>query len=645
MSAGKKPAVQRMAVDHPDAKSADLVKDNLEQLKALFPDAFTEGKIDFEVLKQLLGGSVEEREERFGLNWHGKREARQLALTPSAGTLRPAPEESADWDTTTNLMIEGDNLEVLKLLQKSYSGRVKCIFIDPPYNTGGDFVYPDKFSDSIRNYLELTGRVEGKTRVSSNTEASGRFHTDWLNMIYPRLMLARNLLSEDGVLFATIDDSECSHLRLVLDAVFGSENFVASLVWKKKSAPDARDTIGSVHDWVLCYVKDAAFVKQSIGKLPLSDSRVSAYTNPDGDQRGPWASVDMTGMTGRATKDQYFEVTLPSGRVITPPPGRSWGLAERTFLELRADNRIWFGKDGDNVPRIKRFLSESDGQAIPSLWDSAEVGSNDEATAELTELMGEPGVFDTPKPRRLIERIVQVGTVAEGANIVLDFFAGSGTTAHAVMSRNAADGGSRRYIMVQLPEPLDPEKKSQEVAAKYADARGKPLNIAELTKERIRRASKQLRDENSLFAGDFGFRVFKLDHSNIQAWQPAPNDIEQTLFDHQEHLKADRTEQDLLYELLLKRGLDLCVPIEIKTIAGKQVHSIGGGVLIACLVTSIEMSDAEALAEGIVQWHRELKPAGDTVCVFRDSAFADDVVKTNLAAILNQHGIEQVRSL
>ena len=365
--------MKKLTALDPETKSPDLVAENIEQLKALFPEAVTEGKIDFDVLRQLLGGTVDEREEKYGLNWHGKRRARQIALTPSTGTLRPCPEDSVDWDTTQNLMIEGDNLEVLKLLQKSYAGKVKLIYIDPPYNTGSDFVYPDDFQDNIKNYLMRSGQMESDGRKNtSNTEASGHFHTDWLTMIYPRLKLARNLLREDGVIFVTIDDHEASNLKVVLDDVFGTENFVASIAWKKRSSPDARDTIGSVHDWILCYVKSAERIKVAIGKMPLSQERVDAYANPDNDPRGDWASVDMTGMTGRATKDQFFTVTLPSGRTIGPPEGRSWGLAERTFHELRADNRIWFGKGGDNVPRIKKFLSESDGQVVPSFWDMAE---------------------------------------------------------------------------------------------------------------------------------------------------------------------------------------------------------------------------------------------------------------------------------
>jgi adenine-specific DNA-methyltransferase len=642
--------MQKLTAQDTETQSADLKAENIAQLKALFPELLTQSAngvaINVDVLKQLVGdATVTDAEEKYGLNWHGKRRARQIALTPSTGTLRPCPDESMDWDTTQNLMIEGDNLEVLKLMQKSYAGKVKLIYIDPPYNTGKDFVYPDNFQDNIKNYLELTGQVAGGRKISSNTEASGRFHTDWLNMMYPRMKLARSLLRDDGVIFITIDDSEASNLRIILDDIFGSENFAASICWKKRSSPDARDTIGSIHDWILCYVKNTEQIKSAIGKMPLSESRVEAYSNPDNDPRGEWASVDMTGMTGRATKEQFFSVTLPSGRVLGPPEGRSWGLAEKTFDELRADNRIWFGKGGDNVPRIKKFLSESDGQVVPSFWDMADVGSNDEAKKDANELMGQPDVFDTPKPLRLINRMIGIGTKKDVADITMDFFAGSGTTGHAVMEQNAANNGNRRFVIVQLPEPLDLDKKEQKVAASFCDLIGKPRTIAELTKERLRRAGTKVKSDNPMFAGDTGFRVFKLDTSNIRAWNPDRDNLEKTLLDHEEHILPGRTEADIVYELLLKLGLDLCVPIESRTIASKTAGAIGGGVLLACLAERITTKDVEALAQGIVAWRKELAPVGDTTCVFRDSAFENDIAKSNLAAILEQHGIANVRSL
>lgn len=315
--------MHKLTANDPATLSADIVADNLSQLQSLFPEAFSEGKVQFNVLKQLLGEAIDESDEKYGLNWHGKRRARQIALTPSSGTLMPCVEASYKWGNTDNLYIEGDNLEVLKLIQKIYSGKVKLIYIDPPYNTGKDFVYKDDYRNGVRNYLELTGQTESGRRISTNTETSGRFHSDWLAMMYPRMKIARNLLTQDGVIFITLDDTEISNMRLIMDELFGTECFVGSIAWKKRSSPDARDTLGSVHDWILVYVKNVDYIKSSIGKMPLSQERIDSYSNPDNDPRGPWASVDMTGMTGRATSEQYFEVISPTGKSFKPPEGRA----------------------------------------------------------------------------------------------------------------------------------------------------------------------------------------------------------------------------------------------------------------------------------------------------------------------------------
>lgn len=635
--------MQKIEANDPEANSADIVAGNIDTLKALFPEAFTEGKVDFEVLKQLLGGAVEEREEKYGLNWHGKRRARQLALTPSTGTLRPCKDESVDWDTTQNLMIEGDNLEVLKLLQKSYAGKVKLIYIDPPYNTGKDFVYPDNFQDSIKNYLELTGQVEGGRKISSNTEASGRFHTDWLNMMLPRLKLAHALLNPAGLMFISIGDGEVANLRLLCDELFGVENFVATLVWEKKYGPksDAKKFSES-HDFIVVYARSTELAQ--IFRLAKSEKQTDRYSNPDNDPRGPWKPGDM--LRNEPRDYAIFPIRLPSGREVMPPPSTSWRYTSQRVTELIADNRIWFGKEGDSRPAYKRFLSEViDTIPAETIWKHTDAGHNDGAKKEIRALFNEHAPFDTPKPTKLIDRVLSVGTELGSDEIILDFFAGSGTTGHAVMAQNAADGGKRRYILVQLPEPLDPENKDQKTAADFCDQLDKPRTIAELTKERLRRAAAKVKADNPMFAGNTGFRVFKLDHSNIRAWNPNPADLEQTLFAHQDHLIEGRTESDVLYELLLKLGLDLCVPIEQRTINGKDVHSVGGGVLMACLSSLISRDDVEPIAQGIIAWHKELASAGDTTCVFRDSAFADDVAKTNLAAILEQHGIQNVRSL
>ena len=657
----------------PEAQSADLKAENIATLKALFPELLSErivnGKpetaINVDVLKQLVGDTTaSDAEEKYGLNWHGKRRARQIALTPSTGTLRPCPEESVDWDTTQNLMIEGDNLEVLKLLQKSYAGKVKLIYIDPPYNTGKDFVYPDNFQDNIKNYLELTGQVENGRKVSSNTEASGRFHTDWLNMMYPRIKLARNLLKDDGVVFISCDDNEVQNLRALMDDVFGGENFVASIIWQKVYSPkNSARHFSEDHDYIVVYARDAETWTPRL--LPRTEEMEARYANPDNDPRGPWKPGDLSARNYYG--DGTYAITCPSGRVIDgPPPGNYWRVSQTKFGEMDRDGRIWWGHDGSNVPAIKRFLSEVKAGRVPqTLWTYQEVGHTQEAKKELISLVDFPNsdvVFDTPKPTRLIRRILQLTTAPGEASepdgfagardmsteyvvaararrlqqplpdLVLDFFAGTGSTMDAVFRQNAEDHGNRRCILVQLPEQLD-------------GTGGSLKTIADITKERLRRSAAKIKGDAPLIAGDTGFRVFKLDTSNIHAWSPNRDDLEGSLFANIEHVQAGRSDADLLYELLLKLGLDLCVPIEARQIAGKTVHSIGGGVLMACLEPRIAVTEAEALALGMAAWRKEQAPAGETTAVFRDSAFENDVAKSNLAAILQQHGVAQVRSL
>jgi adenine-specific DNA-methyltransferase len=633
--------MKKLTAEDAETRSPDVVAENVEQLKTIFPEAFTEEKVDFDVLKQLLGGAVEEREEKYGLNWHGKRRARQLALTPSTGTLRPCPEESVDWDTTKNLMIEGDNLEVLKLLQKSYSGKVKLIYIDPPYNTGKDFVYPDDFRDNIKNYLELTGQTDGEGRkISSNTEASGRFHTDWLNMMYPRLKLARTLLQDDGVILASIDDNEVDNLRRLFDDVFGEENFLGCVIWQKKYAP-ANDTIdfSATHDYILAYAKVRPVgpngqYEAILAREGRSDKTNAPYKNPDNDPRGPWRADNYKcNKNADQRPNLYYPILQPNtGEEILPQRTSVWRYNRAKHEQNCKEGRVYWGVDGKNqVPAYKRFLSEVQGIVAQTIWLWNEVGHNDEAKKEVQNLFPDcPDIFQTPKPTRLIKKMLSLGTSSETEDIVLDFFAGSGTTGHAVLDQNASDEGSRKVILVQLPEPT--ERKDYPT-------------IAEITKERLRRAGKKVQDENPMFAGDLGFRVFKLASSNIRAWDPNRDDLPTTLHDSIEHLKTDRTEQDILFELLLKLGLDLTIPIEQKSIAGKAVHNIGAGTLLVCLAEQIAAAEVEPLALGIAAWHKELAPAGETTVVFRDSAFADDVAKTNLTAILQQHGLENVRSL
>ncbi len=639
--------MEKITANSPEAQSADLIAANIARLKALFPELVSEDKngaaINVDVLKALVGdATVSDADEKYGLNWYGKRAARQLALTPSTGTLRPCPEESVDWDSTQNLMIEGDNLEVLKLLQKSYAGKVKLIYIDPPYNTGKDFVYPDNYQDNIKNYLELTGQIEGGQKISSNTESNGRFHTDWLNMMYPRLKLAHLLLKDEGVIFVSIDDSELGNLLEFMNELFGEENFQANISWQKRYTR-SNNTVDftTVIEHLVVYSKKDNFKVNLLERTKEADAR---YTNPDNDIRGPWKGASMLGpVTPQQRPALCYPIINPNTGQETLPTKNAWRRSKDEFDRLAKENRLYWGIDGKQpIPSIKMFLSEAREITPVNFWDYSYAGNTDDGTRDLSKLVEEK-IFDNPKPVQLIQRVLEHATKKD--SIVLDFFAGSGTTGHAVMAQNAVDSGSRRYILVQLPELLDPENKDQKTAAEFCDKLGKPRTIAEITKERLRRAGDKLKAENPDWQGDTGFRVFKLDTSNIRAWNPQPENLQDALLDYQNNLRAGRSETDVLYELLLKLGLDLCVPIETRDIANLTVYAVGGGVLLACLAETISREQAEPLALGIAAWHKGLAPAGDSTCVFRDNAFADDVAKTNLSAILEQYGIANVRSL
>jgi len=656
----------------PESQSPDLVADNIAKLKELFPELLTEGKngasVNLDVLKQLVGDqTVTDTEERYGLNWHGKRLARQLALTPSTGTLRPCPEDSVDWDTTQNLMIEGDNLEVLKLLQKSYAGKVKLIYIDPPYNTGKDFVYPDNFVDNIKNYLELTGQTgEGGNKLSSNAETSGRFHTDWLNMMYPRLKLARNLLREDGVIFISIDSSEATNLRSQMDDIYGAENFIGLLptVMNLKGNNDAF-AFSDTHEFTVVYAKQRSSCQ--VYELPVSDDDLDDW---QADERGLYKRADTLRRTGQdASRERrpkgWFPVFISLDGIVyvtddnkplsnqdeiiwpTNEAGEelSWTWGKQKIKDEYYNLLVVQGRSGTNIYKKQRpGLGGIPSSKPKSLLYKPEYSSSN-GTAEIADLFGSK-VFDSPpKPRPLIRDLLQIG--GHNDSLVLDFFAGTGTTGHSIMGLNAADRGKRRYILVQLPQMLDATVKEHKISALFCDQIGKPPTIAELTKERLRRAGQKIKEENPMFSGDTGFRVFKLDSTNIREWDPNRDKLAETLEASVDHLKTDRTEQDILFELLLKLGLDLCVPMETREIAGKQVHSIGSGTLMVCLDKAIQRKDAEPLALGIAAWHKDLAPAGESQCVFRDSGFADDAAKTNLTKILEQHGFasKNIRSI
>lgn len=623
--------------------SLDGVQRNIELIGKLFPNAITEVKrngkvehaIDFDVLRQELSDSiVEGREERYQFTWPDKKKAMLAANAPITATLRPVVADSVGKDGTPggfdseNLYIEGDNLEVLKLLQETYLGKVKMIYIDPPYNTGNDFVYEDDFAQSTEDYMENSGQYDEEgNRMVTNTESNGRFHTDWLNMIYPRLKLAKDLLAEDGAIFISIDDNEVDNLRKAADEIFGAGNFYAEIVWQKRTSPDARFNLGAAHDYILVYAKNWDVLRYALNKEPLSAERSSQYKNPDNDPRGVWASVDITGQTGHATGSQFYEITTPSGIKMLPPAGRCWALSKSTFLSLVDDNRIWFGEEGNSRPRQKRFLSETEGGNAWTWWSNSEVGHNQEGAKDIKELLGTGDIFTNPKPVRLVERILSLATKKE--DIVLDFFSGSATTAHAVMKLNAGDGGHRKFIMVQLPEKTD--EKSEAYKAGYK-------NICEIGKERIRRAGRKIKEDAGLTTPadlDIGFRCLRLDESNMKPVYYTPEEIsQQDLFSLVDNVKPDRTPEDLLFQVMLDLGVLLSSPIEVKEIAGKKVFNVADGFLLACFDHDVTEETVKAIAQ--------MKPY---YAVFRDSSMANDSVATNFDQIFETYSPETVRKV
>ena len=676
----QKPSIK--PVELKDGASADIVHENVQQLKELFPEAFTENGVNFDVLRQLLGDwkVLDEGEEKYGLNWHGKKQARKNALDPSLSTLLPCPEESADWNTTQNLFIEGDNLEVLKLLRKSYANEVKMIYIDPPYNTGKEFVYPDRFQDNLDTYLKYTGQIDDEgMKFSSNTESSGRKHTNWLNMMYPRLKLARALLKNDGAIFVSCDENEHKRLGALMDEIFGQENFVADMVWAAGRKNDSR-LVSISHEYIVCYAKDAQNLSekkiewrqrkkgldeiyaqyQKLKKIHGTDYPTMTAEMGDWykklkdnhpsknhrhykhiDERGIYFPDNISWPGGGGPK---YEVLHPVTGKPVKIPSRGWMTSDpEKMSELIKDNRVHFGANEDAVPCIKSYLKDREYSTPYSVFYQ----DGRAATKRLRSLMG-CDCFDFPKDETVLRELIEMLT--DNDDIVMDFFAGSATAGHAVMEQNAADNSKRIFVLVQLPEPLDIAKKEQEDAANFCEKLSVPHNIAELAKERLRRAAKKIKSESPDYKGDLGFKVFKLASSNIKVWNPDSGDLENSLLEHEKHLIEGRSEQDVLYELLLKRGVNLTAPIEMRIIAGKNVHSIGYGKIITCLDDSIGTDDVETLAAGIVDWRKELMNTLEVVTLethvfFKDSAFSDDVAKTNMAAILNQNGINHVRSL
>jgi adenine-specific DNA-methyltransferase len=606
-----------------DGKTSDIAEENVKKLKQIFPDVFTEEKIDFEKLQQVLGNYVEDSKARYNLTWNGKGRALRLSQTPSLGTLRPCKEESKDWDTTQNLYIEGDNLEVLKLLQKSYHGKVKMIYIDPPYNTGKDFVYPDNFHDSLENYRKITGQVDNEgNRISTNTETSGRYHTDWLNMMYPRLRLARNLLTDDGIIFISINDNEVHNLRKICDELLGEDNFVCEFIWKSKLGKvGTTSTISITHEYIICYSKHFS---------ELSFKMIETANEGRKENLRQWGQADR-----REDRPSMWYPIIIDGIEVYPikedgAEGR-WRVGQETAKELLENGLLSLSrKDGKyNIHRI----FESGVSITPYdtlLLDN--IGTTAKGATILSSL-GMSKTFDYSKPVELLRFFVELCTKDD--DFILDFFSGSATTAHAVMQLNAEEGGNRKFIMVQLPERID--EKSEAFKAGYK-------NICEIGKERIRRAGEKIKEENkdkeNIENLDIGFKVLKLDTSNIRKWQPDYDNLELSLLDYTDNYVEGRSELDVVYEIMLKYGLDISYPVDEFIIADKKIYSIGFGMLIICLDNEITTD----VAKGILEKVKELAPESTRV-IFKDNGFKTDSNKTNIKEILKCGGIEEFITL
>lgn len=617
-------------------QSSNGVEDNITKIAQLFPDCVTEtvdersGQpkhlIDFEKLKQNLSDNVmSERAERYQFTWPDKSKAILLANSPINATLRPCREDSVDFDNTQNLYIEGDNLDVLKCLKETYLHKVKMIYIDPPYNTGNDFVYEDDFAQSSEEYLANSGQFDEQgNRMFTNAESNGRFHTDWLNMIYPRLKVARDLLTDDGVIFISIDDNEVENLRKVCDEVFGEQNFIATLIWERAFAPknDAK-FISSSHDYIVMCAKRIENFK--IGRLERTQEANARYSNPDNDPRGVWTSGDMLVKTYNKSCD--YPITTPSGKIVNPVPGRCWRFSEESFLEKVKDNRIWFGPEGNGVPRVKRFLSELkfEGMAPTSILFHKEVGHSQEGSKEVTALFGDKGVFDGPKPVRLLKRLLTLANLDDNS-IILDFFSGSASTAHAVMKMNVEKDKHCSFVMVQLPEHISEKKKEQGYET-----------VCEIGKERIRRAGKKIKEESPLTTQDLdtGFRVLKLDSTNMQNIYYSPKDISQAdLFSQVDNVKPDRTGEDLLFQVMLELGATLDSKIETTTVAGKTIYNVAEGYLVACFDPDV--------TDDVVKSIAQMQPA---YAVLRDTSMKDDSTATNFEQIFKTYSPDTVTKI
>jgi len=607
--------------------SPDLSQDNIANIRALFPDCVTEAAdelgnvrlaVDFDQLRQVLSDHiVEGAQERYRLDWPGKREALLTANAPIAKTLRPAREESVDFDTTKNLFIEGDNLDALKLLQESYLGKVKLIYIDPPYNTGRDFIYDDDFSESYDDFLKKSNQVNSEGgRLVANSEGNGRFHSDWLSMLDARLRLARRLMSDDGVIFISIDDGEVSNLRKICDEIFGEEQFAAQIIWKKRNTPPNDRVIGAQHDYILVYVRTSV---DALNLRPRSEDQIARYKNPDNHPKGPWVSGDLTSNVkgGRYSAALHFPITNPrTGQEFWPSNNGNWRFNKEKIERLISQDEIFFGKSDDASPKLKRFLCDvKDGATWTTLWDFAPF--NTSGSLEMNEIFGNSVVFENPKPEGLIRHVVEAGSSRDG--VVLDFFGGSGTTAHAVMAQNAVDGGNRKFVLVQLPE--DTGDVSEAARAGFG-------TIAEISKERIRRAGQKiLKGEcHEGWSGDIGFRVLKIDSSNMTDVYYRPDDVRQDeLFGQVDSVKADRSAEDLLFQVLIDWGVELTLPITREVLHGKTVYAVDGNALVACFDSGV----SDALI-------KDIAARSPLRAVFRDTSFSRDADRINAEQLFRQ---------
>ena len=584
-------------LDKVDRFSSSLISEQTEHLKRLFPNCFTEGKIDLEKLREVLDESVEEGPERYNFTWAGKRDAIRMLQVPSLATLIPSQKESVNFDETQNLFIEGDNLEVLKLLYKPYFGRIKMIYIDPPYNTGKEFVYPDNYKSPIAPYLRITGQVDGDGNLlTSNAETSGRYHSAWLSMMYPRLFTARQLLRDDGFIFVSIDDHEVHNLRLIMNEVFGEENFLSNIIWQKKHtrSNDAR-WFSSNHEYILVFARNKEHLELNL--QPRTDAQLKAYSNPDNDPRGVWQSAPLHAKSGKSGENQSFEYRFKNGVVWSPPPGTFPRHTKENLAEFDENNEIWFGIDGKAIPRRKKYLSKVKPGVTPvTIWLNKEVGNTQDANDELKTLIGE-GIFDNPKPTKLIKKILELSTSPSEEDIVLDFFAGSCTTADAVLDLNIEDGGNRRFICVQLPEPLRSPKKSKN---------GTLLsNVSDIAKERIRCVIARIQHQDEArrpieFHEEYnqlGFKVFKLSESNYRRWQDSTEKDfdsyiqEMALFN--DPLLDNWRVEDIIYDVAIKEGYSLnCRIAPLQNICANTVYKVTdidkGQAFKVCLDDMIE---------------------------------------------------------